>query len=86
MIIDGGGLPGFDAIGAFLGKQDLDGGKDQTEVQHHGHFADVDQIHFQLVIGCGVVPAVDLRKAGQTGLDLQTQGECVRTVFSRQTT
>ncbi len=66
-------LPGVNAFGALFLEEDLEGHKDQLQIQPEGIALDIGQIQLQLVVGGGVVLAVDLGIAGQAGLDLQTE-------------
>ena len=59
-----------DALGAFRHKQDLHRGKADAQVLDDTGAGYVHQIHFQLVVGPGVVFAADLRVAGEAGLGL----------------
>ena len=69
----GGYLPGFNSLGALLGKEDAEGGKHQLEIRDDGHVVDVHQVEFQLFIGIRVVLAVDLGITGEAGFDLETE-------------
>ena len=63
------------AFGAFRHKQDLHRSKTDAKILDDAGVGYVHQIHFQLVVGPGVVLAVDLRVAGEAGLGLQAQPE-----------
>ena len=71
----GSGLPLGNALGAFRHKQDSEGGEDDFQVFDDARVGDVHQIHLQLVVGAGVVFAVDLGVAGEAGLGLEAQAE-----------
>lgn len=68
-------LPLRNSLGAFRHKQDLHGRQHDLEVLHDAGVGYVHQVHDQLVVGGGVVLAVDLGIAGQAGFGLQAQGE-----------
>ena len=74
-IVQGGYLPGVDAGGALGAEKDAHSGEHQFQIRQHVHVVDVHQVKFQLLIGFGIVLAVDLGIAGQPGLDLQPQLE-----------
>ena len=63
------------SLGTFRHKQDSEGGEDDFQVFDDAGVGDVHQIHLQLVVGAGVVSAVDLGVAGGTGLGLEAQAE-----------
>lgn len=69
------GLTLGNSLGAFRRKQDLHRGKADAQIRYQAGMGDVHQIHLQLVVGPGIVLAVDLRVARKTGLGLQAQTE-----------
>lgn len=70
-----GGALGRKALGRFGHEQDLDGQQQQLQIEHQRLLFDVLQIEAQLVVGAGVVLAVDLRVAGQAALHTQPVGK-----------
>ena len=65
----------FYAFGAFGHEQNADGGEDDLQILYDARIGDVHQIHLELIIGRGIILAVDLRIAGQTRLCLKAQAE-----------
>ena len=59
----------------LLLQHDLYGLQDELYVEEEGHVGDVHQVHLELVVGRGVVFAVDLGITGETGLDAQAHGK-----------
>lgn len=66
-------LPLGHAFRTFLHEQDLHGGKDNLEVFEQAGTGDVHQVQQQLVVGGGVVLAVDLGVAGEAAFCLEPQ-------------
>ena len=68
-------LSSLNSLGAFGHEQNSEGGEDDFQVFDDAGVGDVHQIHLQLVVGAGVVFAVDLGVAGEAGLGLEAQAE-----------
>lgn len=68
-------LTSRDALGAFRQEENAESGEHQLQIRDYGHVVDIKQVEFQLLIGIRVILAVDLRIAGEAGLDLKAELE-----------
>lgn len=68
-------MPVGHALGALGHEQNLHRGEHDLQVLHNPHGGDILQVHLELIIGGGIVLAIDLGQAGEAGFGLEAEGK-----------
>ena len=75
IVVHGRDLIDVDTFGALLAEENTERGKAELQVCEHAHIVDIEQVELQLLIGLGIIFAIDLGIACEACLHLQAQLE-----------